>query len=168
MRIKLGSKVKDEVSGFVGIAENCAEYLYGCDRYGVQPPIDKDGKLPDDCVFDDMQLKVLRGKPVVEALPFPKQVVMLGDEVFDPITGMTGIAAGRCLYLNGCARIRMECPIAKDGEVEAQNYWTDELGLEIKTKGKIKIKDPVTLKPVVSGVPLKRTGGPGRAASQKW
>jgi len=35
--IKLGSKVKDTISGFEGIVVGRAEYLYGCVQILVQP-----------------------------------------------------------------------------------------------------------------------------------
>ena len=58
--INLGDEVKDTVSGFKGIATARHSYLQGCDRISVQPPIDKDGKHPDSCGFDEPQLKVTK------------------------------------------------------------------------------------------------------------
>ena len=58
--INLGDKVKDPVSGFVGIVTSRTEYLYGCIRVCVAPPIDKDGKLRDTGVFDEPQLVVVK------------------------------------------------------------------------------------------------------------
>ena len=63
--IKLGDKVKDTVSGFIGIATAKHSYLQGCDRISVQPSIDKDGKLPEVQAFDEPQLKVLKAKKVI-------------------------------------------------------------------------------------------------------
>lgn len=62
--ISLGDKVKDKVSGFSGIATCRHEYLNGCDRFTVQPPVGKDGKLPDEMTFDEPQLKVLKSAVV--------------------------------------------------------------------------------------------------------
>ncbi len=63
--VKLGDKVKDEVSGFVGIAVAKHIYRYGCVRITVQPSIDKEGKLPETQPFDEPQLKVLKSKKVI-------------------------------------------------------------------------------------------------------
>lgn len=41
MSIALGSIVQDKVTGLVGVAENRATFLYGCDRYCIQPRIIK-------------------------------------------------------------------------------------------------------------------------------
>lgn len=65
--INLGDKVKDNVSGFQGIAVAKHSYLEGCDRFSIQPPIDKDGKLPSCEAFDEPQLKVIKaGEITVE------------------------------------------------------------------------------------------------------
>ena len=62
--VNLGDKVKDEVSGFTGIAVSCHSYLNGCNRITVQPAIDKDKKLPKSATFDEPQLKVMKTKVV--------------------------------------------------------------------------------------------------------
>lgn len=168
MRIKLGSIVEDKVTGFTGVAENCATYLYGCDRYCVQPKVNSEGKIPEAVLIDDFQLEIVEGKKWnrVDALPFPDQVVNLGDEVHDPISDMKGIATGRCLYLNGCARIFVETKIKKNGEVEAKGFWTDELSLVVKTKLKIKSADTEAI--LKKEKPVRKSGGPGRSTSQKY
>jgi hypothetical protein len=59
--IELGSKVKDMVSGFTGIAVARYEFMYGCTRYSVQPlaTAKKPGKLEKSETFDEPQLEVL-------------------------------------------------------------------------------------------------------------
>jgi len=39
--IKLGDKVRDDVSGIVGIAMNKLEHLNGCIQFGVEPSMNK-------------------------------------------------------------------------------------------------------------------------------
>ena len=63
--IILGSKVRDVVSGFKGVAVARYQFLHGCTRYCVQPPIDNDGRIPDNQTFDEPQLKVT-AKPTTE------------------------------------------------------------------------------------------------------
>lgn len=58
MKIILGNKVKDKVSGLEGIAIARHEFLNGCIRYTVQQKVEKDGKLPDEKWFDENQLEV--------------------------------------------------------------------------------------------------------------
>jgi hypothetical protein len=57
--IDLGCKVRDRISGFTGIVVARSQHIHGCNRYGVQPPIDKDKKLPDCSWFDEPALDVL-------------------------------------------------------------------------------------------------------------
>lgn len=57
--IELGKKVRDTVSGFVGVAVAEHTYLNGCRRYSVQQEVDKYGKLPEAQAFDEMQLCVV-------------------------------------------------------------------------------------------------------------
>ncbi len=56
--IELGSKVRDRVSGFEGIAIGTSQWLSGCDRVVIQPPA-KDGVLPAAVSFDDTDVEVL-------------------------------------------------------------------------------------------------------------
>ena len=60
-RINLGDKVRDEVSGFEGVAVARIEWLYGCERIVVQPAA-KDGVLPSDSHFDEPQLEIVEKK----------------------------------------------------------------------------------------------------------
>jgi len=64
-RIKLGDKVRDVVTGFEGIVVAETNWLYNCSRYTVQPPVDKDGKVPDNVTFDEQSLEVLKSKVIV-------------------------------------------------------------------------------------------------------
>lgn len=63
--VTLGDKVKDTVTGFTGIAVARHTYLTGCSRVSVQPPVDKDGKCPEEHTFDEPMLEVV----VVEKIP---------------------------------------------------------------------------------------------------
>lgn len=61
-KVKLGDKCKDKVSGFEGVAISEHNYLNGCRRVTLQPPVDKDGKLPGVETFDDPQLEIVVDK----------------------------------------------------------------------------------------------------------
>ena len=52
----LGKQAKDIVTGFEGIVTSKHIYLTGCTQYGLQPRIDKDGKIPDKAYFDETRL----------------------------------------------------------------------------------------------------------------
>lgn len=59
MRIQLGSKVRDSITGFVGIAVARSVWLWDCARIGVQPQELKDGKPCEEIWFDESRLEVV-------------------------------------------------------------------------------------------------------------
>lgn len=63
--MKLGQKARCKVTGFEGTLTSRTEHLNGCVRWGIQPKVDKDGKLPDAYIFDECQLEVLSEEPVI-------------------------------------------------------------------------------------------------------
>ena len=65
MEINLGDKVKDKVTGFVGIAVAKTEFLNGCVQYSVAPKVGKDNKFPEEMGIDEQSLTVItkRRKP---------------------------------------------------------------------------------------------------------
>lgn len=62
--INLGDEAKDAVTGFTGVAVSRTDYLNGCTRVCLQPPIGDDGKLPQYETFDEPQLEVLTAQKV--------------------------------------------------------------------------------------------------------
>ncbi len=57
--LDLGDKVKDRITGFTGIAVGKTDWIYGCTRIGVQPEMDKEGKLQEVQWFDILSLDVV-------------------------------------------------------------------------------------------------------------
>lgn len=55
--IKLGERYRDRVSGLEGIAVCETRYMNNCVRIGLQPPVDKNGKMPDWAYLDYEQLE---------------------------------------------------------------------------------------------------------------
>jgi len=80
-RIKLGQKVKDNVSGFQGIAVCRCIWLHGCERIVVQPPILNNGeKLPESNTFDEPQLEIVGDGVLVE-----EKKPTYGDPTYMPV-----------------------------------------------------------------------------------
>lgn len=74
-KIELGMKCKDIITGFEGIAIAKTEWLTGCTRFGLQPPVDKDGKVPEAVWFDETAMTIVSEKRVCvepEAAKKPK------------------------------------------------------------------------------------------------
>jgi hypothetical protein len=56
MTVELGTRVKDKISGFEGIATGRTEYLYGCVRVLVEPERLEAGKPIEGEWFDEQRL----------------------------------------------------------------------------------------------------------------
>ena len=65
-RVKLGDKVKDEVTGFEGVATAATEFLQGCRRISITSQDLHDGKPIDSHWFDEPQITIVK-KAVVKA-----------------------------------------------------------------------------------------------------
>jgi len=53
--------------------------------------------------------------------------VVLGNEYKDGITGFSGVAVGRCIYLYGCVRVQLLSRTRKEGDpAESVSDWFDE------------------------------------------
>jgi hypothetical protein len=60
-----GSPAECIISGFKGVITSRSEHTNGCDRYWVQPKVDKDGKFCSGTWFDEVDLKVTSA-PIIE------------------------------------------------------------------------------------------------------
>lgn len=64
-KFNLGDKLRDQVTGFEGIALCQTNWLHGCTRWGLQSDkLDKDGKPGDVQMFDEPQLVLVKAKKV--------------------------------------------------------------------------------------------------------
>lgn len=60
-KIELGDRVKDKVSGYIGVVVAVTTWLNGCARMGVQAETVKKNEQPKDAAwFDEFQLKLVR------------------------------------------------------------------------------------------------------------
>lgn len=69
MRIELGQKVRDTITGMEGIAIARTEWMNGCVRVTVRPQVLKDGVPVDSQTFDEPQLEVAQDTPAEKAEP---------------------------------------------------------------------------------------------------
>lgn len=58
--IALGSKVRDTLTGFTGIATGRAEFLYGCVKIQITPDKLVGGKPVDPELFDEQRVEVIQ------------------------------------------------------------------------------------------------------------
>lgn len=57
-------------------------------------------------------------------------MIELGEHVADKITGFSGVATGRCVYLTSCTQILIVPKIDKDGKLQ-DGGWIDEQRVEV-------------------------------------
>lgn len=116
MEIKLGSTVRDKVSGFQGTAESRFEYLSGTVQYGVQAKVKEDGTLPDLMAFDVQRLEVLDEGITFEEVADAKEIP-LGHKARDIVTGYEGTVTTRVDMINGCVQYGLKRPVGPDGKM---------------------------------------------------
>lgn len=68
-KVELGSKVRDTVTGLTGTAVAYTKWLNGCERIVIQPPLDKDGKVPDSHSVDIQQIEIVEAVKVEPNAP---------------------------------------------------------------------------------------------------
>ena len=68
MKIKLGKKYKDPITGFEGTAIARIEYLWGCVQFELRPfGVDQAGKIKESAWFDESRLVDLKDNPASNA-----------------------------------------------------------------------------------------------------
>ena len=152
--IKLGSLVKDSITGFTGIAVGRVEFVFGCIHIRVQGQgLTRDGAPISIHSFDDQRIDVIR--PPAKSWPKPKvSTIKLGDTVRGTLNGVVGVVSGRSVGLDGLVTYIVERPgMTPDGDPKAA-LSIDSDRLEVVTRRKLKVsKDSVA----TSGGPMTRT-----------
>lgn len=124
--VEFGDEVECIVTGYKGIAISFLYQLHGCTMVGVQPPVDKEGKIPESYSIDLPQLTITKdgkGKVKIPEVDEDVSEVELGDEGRDKVSGYTGVATARVEFMNGCHRIGLRAKIDKDGKRPDIEYF---------------------------------------------
>jgi hypothetical protein len=127
--IKLGSTVRDKVTGLQGYACQLREDLFGARQYGIQPM--GDGKSMPDPYFVDIQTVEFVDVGLSDlSSPVPENVaIKLGDKVRDITTGEKGIATAKIAFLNGC--VFLTVTVKAKGKNKGYRFFTDHKALEV-------------------------------------
>ena len=76
MRIKLGDKAKDTITGYTGTVVAVTEWLHGCRRVTIQSNTLHEGKPCDGFSFDEAQVELIKAaaprEPVLTGGPRPE------------------------------------------------------------------------------------------------
>lgn len=82
--IELGDSVRDTVSGLIGVAVCETTWLHGCTRITIQPPLDKDGKVPGNYTVDKPQAVLVSKRGDDVPLRAPEDKKPCGDPSHEP------------------------------------------------------------------------------------
>lgn len=151
--IKLGSLVKDSITGFTGIAIGRTEFGFGCIHIRVQAQgLTKTGDPIPVQSFDDQRIEVLA--PPTKLWPEPKRTaIKLGNVVRDTLTGAVGIATALTVGLDGQVNIVFEQPgLTPEGEPKSSLYTTAERAVVVN-KRELKVSEASV---ATSGGPMAR------------
>lgn len=61
-KFEMGLPARDTITGFQGVITSRTQFINGCNRYGIEPKMDKDGKLPEVHAFDEARIELIEGK----------------------------------------------------------------------------------------------------------
>jgi len=62
VKIKLGDKVIDKITGYVGVVVSISTFLNGCVQYGVQGKVNKENNIPEPVGIDEQSLELVKSK----------------------------------------------------------------------------------------------------------
>lgn len=141
-KFKNGQKVKDSVSGVVGIIDIQSIMYNGNIQYSVQPKSDDTIKRPDGWWFDEEQIEFKENVIPVNHTSDIDFKHDTGDIVKDKITRTTGTITRALLYLNGCIKYEVQ-PKSKMNKIPNSIYIdesavinkNEKIHLEKKEKG---------------------------------
>lgn len=153
--VKLGSTVKDMISGFEGIVIARSEWLYGCNRLIVESKRLKDGKPTEGQWFDEQRIETIEEGTL--SCDKPREcAVKLGNKVHDNLTGFEGVAVAKTIWSSGAVTISVEPTELQENGQPITSQAFDVHRLEI-------ISEPVI---PVSQESEASTGGPQNDPSQ--
>jgi len=125
--IEHGYKVKDKVSGFVGIVTLIGEHISGCTRIGAYPVgEERTDRRGEQEFFFEEQLEVLEKH--TEFTDFEVRTdteFELGEVVEDEISGFEGVVSVINYKLWNCPSVN----VAKQYSDEAESEWFDDVTL---------------------------------------
>ncbi len=98
----LGLGVVDKLTGFKGGVDSIVYTLSGCVQAHVQPPIDKEGKLPTGWFIDLDRLDPVVKGPMSPVAPDDTSHIPLGVSAVDRVTTVEGTLTEKQVHINGC------------------------------------------------------------------
>lgn len=104
MRFHFGQRVRDVLTNFEGVVVSQIVFLNECVQWAVQPTELKDGQPCDPITLEDARIEAINDAPM-HVFVVPEYPNLLGKEVFDVVSGVTGIAYAQSRWAYGTCRI---------------------------------------------------------------
>ena len=132
-KFNMRSQVKSSITGFEGTILMRQDHANGCNRYWVEPTVDKEGNPRKAMWLDEHEIEVINDKNTVVTTPDFKFNHL--DEAKSTISGFTGKINARSECADKCNRYSLQPKVGKDGKLP-DSYWFDEPELSIVKKNK--------------------------------
>lgn len=141
----LGVRVRDVVTGTVGVATTKSRNMAGTVRYGVQAPA-VGGMPPEPLLYDNLQLEALEKACDIVEPNYGLLKVELGQKAQDVVSGFTGVVVELIEFMNGCIYVSLQPPV----DPKKPNIFPDSTGFPcariIPVEGQKKVKVAKTAK----------------------
>ena len=121
--IGLGVRVRDVVTGTVGVATTKSRNMAGTVRYGVQAPA-VGGLPPEPLLYDNLQLEALEKACDIVEPNYGLLKVELGQKAQDVVSGFTGVVVELIEFMNGCIYVSLQPPV----DPKKPNIFPDSTG----------------------------------------
>jgi len=161
----LGRRIKDKVSGQVGICDVLTFDLYGCIQIALTPPVDKDGKFVEGRMLDVHRVQVIdTDAPLLPRAVFPNHTAafkVLGKRVSDRISGMAGVLSSIGFeFYDSQLRGAISPPVDKDGKT-VDGRWMAMARIEVVGDEQVMpVPSFTTASPTYGVTPQQHTHGP--------
>jgi hypothetical protein len=138
--LKLGQRVKDAITHVEGVITARCDHISGYTQFAIQPPVTKEGTLPDAPAIDWQAFEILDDNLAANATSPEEHPLKLGDKVRSIDTGAVGTVVRFWTYFNGCVHAALTLPLnTKKEPQDALVAPVNRLELVLETTAKPKV-----------------------------
>lgn len=135
----IGHTVRDVISGYQGVVTQMIRFIGGNYQAGIQPKAPDDSSvLPDIIALDTHTLEVVDDKFAhLVTPPVFLQDVILGSQVEDLTSGVTGVAVKEAIHINGCVFYHIVPKLNTNATVQLgpDGHWVNQTTIRIVSDG---------------------------------
>lgn len=129
--VKLGQKAKDLVTGYEGTITGVEVHVGRCAQVAIQPPVTKDGKIPDAHMIDIPRIKITDEKQTIKTEIPDELPYEFGQEMEDKYSGYRGKVVGISFHINGCTVLALQPKHDAKKEKFGHGIWFAETQLKV-------------------------------------